>query len=285
MAGERWRQKSSSFAKRESRRAVNLFRSSTICGEHGLSSSTPSCALVFCISLGIFPYCSRLHERSFYQVDLIFSKTTSGASLPEPRDHPSLTTLTQSACFDQASSNRKCVSHDCNTERFFTFPRIGYVGSRVVILFLLALPLLIAIQEERFILSLKQQPDNHPVAINTGSTTEGAVVLPDAGQSQQDILMQKIGLAKGASCLSTSNIVNKPRRGEDHTILQAIFSVDMLLIFIISLTGFGSSTTAIGNLSEIAVSNDLQFNTMGNIELLKNIWNYFGRVYCLGTPT
>ncbi|CAL2264667.1 unnamed protein product [Prunus armeniaca] len=177
------------------------------------------------------------------------------------------------------------VSHDCNTERFFTFPRIGYVGSRVVILFLLALPLLIAIQEERFILSLKQQPDNHPVAINTGSTTEGAVVLPDAGQSQQDILMQKIGLAKGASCLSTSNIVNKPRRGEDHTILQAIFSVDMLLIFIISLTGFGSSTTAIGNLSEIAVSNDLQFNTMGNIELLKNIWNYFGRVYCLGTPT
>ncbi|KAI5322459.1 hypothetical protein L3X38_031531 [Prunus dulcis] len=45
-------------------------------------------------------------------------------------------------------------------ERFFTFPRIGYVGSGIVILFLLALPLLIAIREERFILSLKQQPDN-----------------------------------------------------------------------------------------------------------------------------
>lgn len=118
-------------------------------------------------------------------------------------------------------------------ERFFTFPRIGYVGSGIVILFLLALPLLIAIREERFILSLKQQPDNHPFAINTGTTTEGAVVLPDAGQSQQDILMQKLGLAKGASCLSISSIVNKPRRGEDHTILQAIFSVDMLLIFII----------------------------------------------------
>ncbi|XP_020421243.1 uncharacterized protein LOC18774566 [Prunus persica] len=82
-------------------------------------------------------------------------------------------------------------------ERFFTFPRIGYVGSGIVILFLLALPLLIAIREERFILSLKQQPDNHPFAINTGTTTEGAVVLPDAGQSQQDILMQKLGLAKG----------------------------------------------------------------------------------------
>ncbi|XP_021812317.1 uncharacterized protein LOC110755432 [Prunus avium] len=82
-------------------------------------------------------------------------------------------------------------------ERFFTFPRIGYVRSGVVILFLLALPLLIAIREERFILSLKQQPDNRTVAINAGSTTEGAVVLPDAGQSQQDILMQNIGLAKG----------------------------------------------------------------------------------------
>ncbi|VVA34251.1 PREDICTED: NUCLEAR FUSION DEFECTIVE [Prunus dulcis] len=165
-------------------------------------------------------------------------------------------------------------------ERFFTFPRIGYVGSGIVILFLLALPLLIAIREERFILSLKQQPDNHPFAINTGRLQRGSSSTTGCRSIATGYLDAKNWTGKG--CVVSLNLKHREqttkRRGPHH-LASHLQRRHVAHIHNISLTGFGSSTTAIGNLSEIAVSNDLQFNTMGNIKLLINIWNYFGRVY------
>ncbi|KAL4328222.1 hypothetical protein AHAS_Ahas13G0178500 [Arachis hypogaea] len=50
------------------------------------------------------------------------------------------------------------------------------------------------------------------------------------------------------------SILNKPERGGDHTILQALLSVDMFLIFFVSACGLGANLAAIDNLGQLGES-------------------------------
>ncbi|KAM1489571.1 hypothetical protein ACFXTO_032813 [Malus domestica] len=66
----------------------------------------------------------------------------------------------------------------------------------------------------------------------------------------------------------------KPPRGEDYTILQAILSIDMLLIFIATLFGLGSSFTATDNLGQIDEALGYKPQTINTIVSLISIWNF-----------
>ncbi|KAI3880601.1 hypothetical protein MKX03_037473 [Papaver bracteatum] len=69
-----------------------------------------------------------------------------------------------------------------------------------------------------------------------------------------------------------------PKRGEDYTILQAMLSIDMLLLIIGGFCGLGTSLTAIDNLGQIGESLGYPTLTISTFLSLMSIWNYFGRV-------
>ncbi|KAL7227793.1 hypothetical protein ACSBR1_022637 [Camellia fascicularis] len=47
---------------------------------------------------------------------------------------------------------------------------------------------------------------------------------------------------------------NKPKRGEDYAILQALLSIDMLILFLATFCGLGSSLTTVDILEQIGKS-------------------------------
>lgn len=74
------------------------------------------------------------------------------------------------------------------------------------------------------------------------------------------------------------SIFNQPDRGEDYTILQAISSIDMLIIFIATTCGVGGALAAIDNLGQIADSLGYKTHNIGTFISLVSVWNFLGRV-------
>lgn len=79
-----------------------------------------------------------------------------------------------------------------------------------------------------------------------------------------------------ASCWKT--IFRPPNRGEDFTILQALFSLDMLILFFSTICGVGGTLTAIDNLGQIGTSLGYPKKSISTFVSLVSIWNYLGRV-------
>ncbi|KAG6583529.1 Protein NUCLEAR FUSION DEFECTIVE 4, partial [Cucurbita argyrosperma subsp. sororia] len=120
------------------------------------------------------------------------------------------------------------------TQRNIAFSQAGYAGGVAVIGVLICLPLLIAIKEELFLFKLGKQTMNPSVVVS----------IP----REQLKEISKISLR------SVSNVCKEPQRGEDFSILQALLSKDMALIFIATVSACGSSVAAIDNLGQIAES-------------------------------
>ncbi|KAM1050869.1 hypothetical protein ACFX1Q_032536 [Malus domestica] len=156
------------------------------------------------------------------------------------------------------------------TQKSVVFPRAAQAMTAAVVCFLLLIPLLIIIREELVSWTLtKQEP--HRIALE--ETQEQG--QPDQGPRELE-LDQEIK-PKGTSLFS--NIFKKPPRGEDYTILQAILSIDMLLIFIATLFGLGSSFTATDNLGQIGEALGYKPQTINTFVSLISIWNFFGRIF------
>uniref|UniRef100_A0A803PEY8 Nodulin-like domain-containing protein n=1 Tax=Cannabis sativa TaxID=3483 RepID=A0A803PEY8_CANSA len=153
-------------------------------------------------------------------------------------------------------------------QKLTQFSRAAYAGSATVVCLLLFVPLLIAIREERHLWNLMKNVPNH---------TPSQIILEipkEVKQIQnQDILSPK---AK-KSCFLT--VFDPPPRGEDYTILQALLSADMLILFLATLCGLGSSLTAVDNLGQIGESLGYPTHTVSSFVSLVSIWNYFGRVF------
>ncbi|VFQ59389.1 unnamed protein product [Cuscuta campestris] len=74
------------------------------------------------------------------------------------------------------------------------------------------------------------------------------------------------------------NALSPPERGEDYTILQAVLSIDMLILFGVTITGAGGTLTAIDNLGQIGKSLGYQDKSITTFVSLVSIWGYLGRV-------
>ncbi|KAI5322448.1 hypothetical protein L3X38_031520 [Prunus dulcis] len=155
-----------------------------------------------------------------------------------------------------------------------SFSQAAYAGSVTVVCVFLFVPLGIAIREELLLWNLKKQPGDPPTELTiekapqTIEAKEDALPSNSSKEQKQD---RKI------SCFA--DIFNKPERGEDYTILQALLSVDMLILFIATLCGLGSSLTAVDNLGQIGESLGYPTKTISSFVSLVSIWNYFGRVF------
>lgn len=154
----------------------------------------------------------------------------------------------------------------------FSFSRIEYIGSASIVLVLLFLPVAIVIKEEYDLWSSKKAAlnDLSPVKVVTENppALELSASTPAPGSPTST--------EKQASCMD--NIFTPPERGEDFTILQALFSVDMLIIFVATTCGVGGTLTAIDNLGQIGNSLGYPTRSITTFVSLVSIWNYLGRV-------
>ncbi|KAM2242497.1 hypothetical protein FF2_009273 [Malus domestica] len=157
------------------------------------------------------------------------------------------------------------------------FSRTEYIGSALVVTVLLCLPLGVVIFEElkirkSKIRALNDQSELKVVAENPVPAPPPPppveVALPLAAESPQTQSQQK-----PTSCCSS-----RPNRGEDYTILQAVFSFDMLILFLATSCGVGGTLTAIDNLGQIGSSLGYPSDSISTFISLVSIWNYLGRV-------
>ncbi|XP_031257330.1 uncharacterized protein LOC116115315 [Pistacia vera] len=175
-------------------------------------------------------------------------------------------------------------------EKQFTFTQGEYGGSGAMVLFLLFLPILVVFIEEFKRRKMKQIIMNDPSPINvvsnekpsekTASSTPPQPQLPPSTNTEKSSMEPAVSLPppeKQRSCWTTC--FQPPDRGDDYTILQALFSIDMLILFVTTICGVGGTLTAIDNLGQIGTSLGYPKRSISTFVSLVSIWNYLGRVF------
>ncbi|KAI4300337.1 hypothetical protein L6164_033726 [Bauhinia variegata] len=154
-----------------------------------------------------------------------------------------------------------------------SFSRIEYVVDGAVVLLLLFLPLAVVFREEFYIWKSKMQ-----ALSDSSQLKEVTSVVPPSTSSVElpQATPASTSLQEETSCLR--NIFKPPNRGEDYTILQALFSIDMLILFAATTFGVGGTLTAIDNLGQIGNSLGYPSKSTTTFVSLVSIWNYLGRV-------
>ncbi|XAR52327.1 hypothetical protein NMG60_11020322 [Bertholletia excelsa] len=156
------------------------------------------------------------------------------------------------------------------------FTRSEYDGSSAAVVFLLFLPLAVIFREEYGIWRNKKQlptkdQSNHMKIITDRPAGDAAAPAPAPAPPPSPPPP-----AEATSCFK--NIFRPPDRGEDYTILQALFSLDMLILFLATICGVGGTLTAIDNLGQIGTSLGYPKRSISTFVSLVSIWNYLGRV-------
>ncbi|XP_020212347.1 protein NUCLEAR FUSION DEFECTIVE 4 [Cajanus cajan] len=149
-----------------------------------------------------------------------------------------------------------------------SFSRIEYIVDGLVVFSFLLLPLALVFREEINQLKSKTMADSEP---QLKVVTE---VMPHPNVQQE---VKATTSSHEESCCA-GNILKPPKRGEDYTILQALFSIDMLILFIATTFGAGGTLTAIDNLGQIGHSLGYPSKSTTTFVSLVSIWNYLGRV-------
>uniref|UniRef100_A0A7N0RGD9 Nodulin-like domain-containing protein n=1 Tax=Kalanchoe fedtschenkoi TaxID=63787 RepID=A0A7N0RGD9_KALFE len=156
----------------------------------------------------------------------------------------------------------------------FQFNEMEYAFSAAVVLILLCLPLLVVIKEELILWQKRREAVNNSVremsVVTEIPPPQEITSLPRAAETEQQEAEKAV-----TSC--TSNVFRPPDRGEDYTILQALFSVDMLILFVATTCGVGGTLTAIDNLGQIGKSLGYPNRSITTFVSLVSIWNYLGR--------
>ncbi|XP_020239893.1 protein NUCLEAR FUSION DEFECTIVE 4 [Cajanus cajan] len=147
-----------------------------------------------------------------------------------------------------------------------SFTRVEYIVDGMVVLFLLLLPLFVVFREE---FKLWKNQNQNQTFTDQADVAASVIELPQPQAAPTDLER------KNNSCLK--NIFKPPQRGEDYTIFQALFSIDMLILFIATVFGVGGTLTALDNLGQIGNSLGYPKKSLTTFVSLVSIWNYLGR--------
>ncbi|WZY89900.1 hypothetical protein YC2023_046635 [Brassica napus] len=163
-------------------------------------------------------------------------------------------------------------------EKQVHFTKAAYAASATICCVLLFVPLTVAVKQEIEVWNMKKLPPSEVKVENLsrmgdlpGSPLEKKVETP---KKEIDLVHEEKEMK---SCFLT--VFDQPPRGEDYTILQALLSLDMIILFVATFCGLGSSLTAVDNLGQIGESLGYPNHTVSSFVSLVSIWNYFGRVF------
>ncbi|KAK7380579.1 hypothetical protein VNO78_33093 [Psophocarpus tetragonolobus] len=158
----------------------------------------------------------------------------------------------------------------------FSFSQSEYNVTTTVILLLLILPLAVVIVEEHRIWKNRLENinwedgqmllANYPNLETENSYRETCSLAPYIEQTVQENISR------------WENILSPPKRGDDHTILQAIFSIDMMILLLVSICSLGSNLTMLNNVSQIGTSLGYPAHTIITFVSLIAIWNCLGNI-------
>ncbi|CAM8920272.1 unnamed protein product [Rhodiola kirilowii] len=163
-------------------------------------------------------------------------------------------------------------------EKQVQFTRSEYGGSAAIVLCLLFLPVLAVIKEEIDIYKSRRLKAASLVeAPRLKIVTESVPVLEEPVQRPQTATELLPTVQKQTGCFE--NVFKPPHRGDDYTILQALFSIDMMILFMATICGVGGTLTAIDNLGQIGSSLGYPKRSISTFVSLVSIWNYLGRVF------
>ncbi|XP_062155872.1 protein NUCLEAR FUSION DEFECTIVE 4-like [Alnus glutinosa] len=159
------------------------------------------------------------------------------------------------------------------------FTTSEYGGSAAAVVILLLLPLGVVFVEEhklwknKKVLNMNSPAPAAPLKIITEKPNLDQLAAPSSSTTNS---LTEISTEKQVSCWKT--VFSPPVRGDDYTILQALFSVDMLILFMSTICGVGGTLTAIDNLGQIGSSYGYPKKSISTFVSLVSIWNYLGRV-------
>ncbi|GMI83370.1 PICLORAM RESISTANT30 [Hibiscus trionum] len=162
-------------------------------------------------------------------------------------------------------------------EKKFTFTRPEYGGSAAMVVFLLFLPIGVVIIEEYKLLEAKNKALNDPSPLKIVSE-KPSFDVSNSSPSTETVSPESTSSNDGANVTCWKTAFRTPDRGEDYTILQALFSLDMLILFLATICGVGGTLTAIDNLGQIGASLGYPKTSISTFVSLVSIWNYLGRV-------
>ncbi|KAL8168256.1 hypothetical protein V2J09_009755 [Rumex salicifolius] len=163
------------------------------------------------------------------------------------------------------------------------FTKTEYYASGLVVTFLLFFPLYVVITEELKIWRIKRDDlSNTHLKIISESPSPTPVEDEEEDEKKEAkaespvLADEQSKTEHSVSCFKT--MFSPPERGDDYTILQALFSIDMLTIFIATIAGVGGTLTAIDNLGQIGKALGYPTRSITTFVSLVSIWNYLGRV-------
>ncbi|KAK9068625.1 hypothetical protein SSX86_012740 [Deinandra increscens subsp. villosa] len=151
-------------------------------------------------------------------------------------------------------------------QKMVAFSPAAYAGSCSAVCVLLFAPLFISIKQELAVL----KETNCQEAIVKGS--EVATIEVNHDQEPESELKSR------RSCYEKV-FMSKPERGQDYSIPQALLSVDMAILYVVTFCGLGASFTAVDNLGQIGESLGYPRKSISTFVSLLSIWNYFGRIF------
>ncbi|PON42220.1 Major facilitator [Trema orientale] len=163
-------------------------------------------------------------------------------------------------------------------QKKFQFTRPEYGASAGMVIFLLFLPMAIVILEEYKLYNAKKLDVTTIEANSEYNHLALSPAQPSDPVSVSDQPETKTELSTEAEPSCWKTMFQPPNRGDDYTILQALFSVDMLILFIACICGVGGTLTAIDNLGQIGSSLGYPKRSTSTFVSLVSIWNYLGRV-------
>ena len=103
-------------------------------------------------------------------------------------------------------------------------------------------------------------------------------VMREERPQQEDVGINGDLPKEQVSCWT--KIFQRPNRGDDYSILEALFSFDMMFLFLATACGLGGTLTVIDNMGQLGRSLGYPTHSITTFLSLISIWNYLGRVLC-----
>ncbi|KAB1219018.1 hypothetical protein CJ030_MR3G015066 [Morella rubra] len=165
-------------------------------------------------------------------------------------------------------------------EEKVAFSKSDYGGSAAATVFLLFFPFAIAIMEEHNLRKGSKVSAGDSSQLTIVTEKADTETVPSLSQATPAATTNSVPAVPDAQKLVSCwrNVFRPPVRGEDYSILQALFSIDMLVLFFSATCGVGGTLTAIDNLGQMGTSLGYPTRSISTFVSLVSIWNYLGRV-------